>query len=164
MTCTKVAVSLLSVLALASASCQRSPQFAPVEGTITKAGQPLAGVIVEFHPDPDTPGPRSISAPTDEAGHYRLYGTRDGEDGAVLGTHRVCIVDTHNRAHRVSLKLLGRLSKEVANAEEVQKRARQLKQSVPASSRVPPSYSRPNETPLRVEVQSGEQVIDLEVK
>jgi hypothetical protein len=29
---------------------------------------------------------------------------------------------------------------------------------------VPPSYSLLNETPLRVEVRSGPQVIDLEVK
>jgi hypothetical protein len=32
------------------------------------------------------------------------------------------------------------------------------------ASRVPPRYGRFNETPLRVEVQPGPQVIDLEVK
>jgi hypothetical protein len=31
-------------------------------------------------------------------------------------------------------------------------------------SRVPSSYSGPKETPLRVEVRPGAQVIDLEVK
>jgi hypothetical protein len=31
-------------------------------------------------------------------------------------------------------------------------------------SSVPPSYGHPNETPLRVEVRPGPQVIDLEVQ
>jgi hypothetical protein len=164
MTRIKIAVSLLGVLALASAGCQRGPQFAPVEGTITKAGKPLAGVIVEFHPDADTPGPRSSSAPTDDVGHYRLYGTRHGEDGAIMGMHRVCILDTHDRGRGVSLTLVGRLTKEAANSEEVQKAERQFKQLVSSSPRVPPCYGRPNETPLRVEVYPDPQVIDLEVK
>jgi hypothetical protein len=155
-----VVLILLGIVVITSAGCQSGPEFAPVEGTVTKAGKPLAGAIVVFYPDSDTPVPRSTSAPTDKAGHYRLHSTRGGDDGAAVGTHRVCILDTHNAGRN----LLGHLPKSAANAKEIQEKVGQLKIEVPVSSRVPPSYGRFNETPLRAEVHPGSQVIDLDVK
>jgi hypothetical protein len=75
MTRTTITLMLLGVLAVASIGCQSKPPFAPVEGTITKAGKPLAGVIVDFYPALGTHGPRSTSTPTDETGHYRTTAT-----------------------------------------------------------------------------------------
>jgi hypothetical protein len=161
MTCTKITLLLLGVLAFAPLGCQEKPPFVPVEGTVTKEGKPLAGVIVDFYPDDGTPGPRSTSEPTDEAGHYRLRSTRNGDDGAAVGTHRVCIHDTR-RGFRM---VLSRLPKEVESSEEVRKKVKEFnKKTAPASLRVPPRYGRANETPLRVEVHPAPQVIDLKVK
>jgi hypothetical protein len=151
---------LLVALAVASAGCQGKPPFAPVEGTVTQGGKPLAGVIVDFYPDPGTRGPRSTSAATDEAGHYRLRSSWGGDDGAVVGPHRVCILD----ASYLGGIIFDRMSKEAANAKEVPKGVGQLKKEVSTRPRIPPGYSLLSETPLRVEVQPGAQIIDLEVK
>jgi len=101
-------ILVYGVLALAAAagSCQRrsTGDLTPVEGTVTKAGCPLCGIEVVFLPD--TVGPRA-SGITDETGHYHLR-TDGGEDSAAVGSHRVCIHDTH----RVALKVIGRLPKE----------------------------------------------------
>jgi hypothetical protein len=164
----KITGFLLGVLAVASAGCQGKPQFAPVEGTVTKGGKPLAGVTVDFYPDPGNRGPRSTSEPTDEAGHYRLHSTWGGDEGAVVGPHRVCIFDSRDEMRR---NFLDRLPKKPTNTKEVQEKlkevevdVRHLKIEASAGSRVPASYGRPTETPLQVEVQPGAQVIDLEVK
>jgi hypothetical protein len=157
---TKIAGLLLGVLTVASASCQTKPAFAPVEGTVTKEGKPLAGVIVDFYPDPGTRGPRSTSTLTDEAGHYRLRSSWGGDDGAVVGPHRVCILNGGNEGRNSP----GRLSKETMNTKEIQEKVKQLKSEESSSPRVHLRYGSPNETPLQVEVQPGAQVIDLEVK
>ncbi len=160
MTRAKIIGSFLGFLTAASMGCQNKPQFVPVEGTVTQRGNPLSGVIVDFYPDSSTSGPRSTSEPTGEAGHYRLRSTRNGNDGAVVGLHRVCILDIRNGGRN----LLDPLLKKAMNAKEVQEKVEQFKIEVSASPRVPPSYGRPNETPLRVEVHPGPQIIDLEVK
>jgi hypothetical protein len=160
MTRTKITLLLLGVLAVASAGCQTKPPFASVEGTVTQGGKPLAGVIVDFYPDPGSRGPRSTSTPTDETGHYRLHSSGGCDDGAVVGPHRVCITEIP----KLGRNSLGRLPKEVMNTKEIREKVEQLKVEVSASPRVPPSYGRPNETSLRVEVQPGPQVIDLDVK
>src|SRR5262249_41385592 len=117
MTRSKLTGLLLGVLAVALAGCQSKPQFAPVEGTITKEGKPLAGVLVNFYPHPRNRRPPSPSTPTDEAGHYRLRSSWGGDDGAVVGPHRVCILDIRNGRRG----LFGRLPKNLANVKEVQK-------------------------------------------
>jgi hypothetical protein len=149
---------LLTLAATAGGGCQRGPTWnlAPVEGTVLKDGRPLHGIEVVFLPDADTVGPQS-SGITDEVGHYRLR-TDGGDDGAAVGSHRVCIHDTH----RAPLSL-SRLPKKAANAKAFPKEGVFLKEAASASPRVPSSYGRPNETPLRVNVRSSPQVIDLDV-
>jgi hypothetical protein len=155
----RITVALLAALAVASAGCRGEPPIAPVEGTVTKEGKPLAGVIVEFYPDPDfaTGGPRSASELTDVAGHYRLR-TDHGDNGAAVGRYRVCVLDT--RALGAALHRLlrrdkdrSRLPKELTD-----------KLPAPAAARLKPSFGRLNETPLRAEVRPDSQVIDLVVK
>jgi hypothetical protein len=160
MACTKITLMLLGVLAIPSVGCQGKPPFAAVEGTVTKEGKPLAGVIVDFYPDPGDRGPRSTSEPTDESGHYRLRSTGGGGDGAVPGPHRVCITEVRIRGN----KLFERMVKRAANKEIQEKAVKQLQVEGSSSPRVPRSYSSPYETPLRVEVRPGSQAADLEVK
>jgi hypothetical protein len=148
----------LLVLTAAAGGCQRGPTWnlAPVEGTITKDGRPLQGIEVVFVPDADTVGPRA-SGLTDEAGHYRLR-TDHGDDGAAVGSHRVCLQDTH----RVPLPL-GRLPKDAANAEKVQKALKERKEAASASPRLPFSYGRPNETPLHADVRPESQTLNFDL-
>jgi hypothetical protein len=159
----RITVVLLGVLVVALlVGCRNEPSFtlAPVEGTVTKGGKPLAGVIVEFYGDPDfgTVGPRSTSAPTDEAGHYKLHTDRNG-DGAVVGHHRVCVLDTQAMGDAIRRNLARdgerRLPKELAE---------KLKLPAGGASRVKASFGRLNETSLRAEVLPGSQVIDFKVE
>jgi hypothetical protein len=157
----------LLVLVAAIGGCQRGPTWnlAPVEGTVTKDGQPLHHIEVVFLADLDsgTQGPRSSGA-TDEAGHYRLR-TDNGDEGTVVGKHRVLILDL-----QAAKGLMGRTyrwsqQKKVAPLppEHAKRLQNRLKPAAEAS-RVSPNYGRFDETPLRFEVQPGPQVIDLEVK
>ena len=62
------------------------PKLAPVSGTVTMDGAPLAGAFIRFYP---TSG-RASAAKTDEEGKYELVFIRN-EMGAVLGKHSVKI-------------------------------------------------------------------------
>jgi hypothetical protein len=155
----------LFALAAASGGCQGGPTWnlAPVEGTVTKDGRPLAHVQVCFLTDLDSgmQGLRS-SGTTDAAGHYRLR-TDNGNEGAVVGKHRIVIRDLKAVMKQTSRASRGPQQKG-ALPPEVAKRLEEQMKTAAESPRVPPSYGRFNETPLRIEVQLGPQVIDLEVK
>jgi hypothetical protein len=156
----------LLLLAIAAEGCQRGPEWnlALVEGTVTKGGRPLANIEVVFLPDAGMQGPRARGI-TDEAGHYRLR-TDNGDDGTVVGKHRVVLSDPE-----VALKQLLRDSggkrrekaEQLLPGEDAKRLENQRKLSANAP-RLPPRYERFSETPLHVEVQPGLQVIDFEVK
>jgi len=155
-----------SLLALAAAGCQRDPTWnlAPVEGTVTKGGRPLANLEVVFLADLDvgTLGPRA-TAKTDAAGHYRLR-TDSGDNGAVIGKHRVVVRDIITKQ---MLDLLARPQGKAAVSpplSEPIERLRKEWKDTAGPPRVPPRYGHFNKTPLRVEVRPEAQVIDLEVK
>jgi hypothetical protein len=81
-------------LALALAGCHKGPAYtlSTVEGTVKVNGQPLGNVTVQFIPVPpgDQPSPPGSVGKTDDQGHYALR-TADGQEGAVVGKHRVVI-------------------------------------------------------------------------
>jgi hypothetical protein len=148
-------MGLFAAALAAAAGCQgeKSPYtFAPVEGTVTKGGKPLPGVVVLFWGDAEagTTGPLS-SGPTDAAGHYHLH-TEQGVDGALVGRHRVCIIETD--------VLIERIMRRNSAKKDM------LKGAAPAGPAVvPANYALKEDTPLRAEVQAGGgQVIDFEVK
>src|SRR6476660_8300653 len=62
------------------------PGTAPVRGTITMAGKPLANVGVNFFPM----GKGPIAGNTNERGEFTLMTTRPG-DGAAIGSHKVIL-------------------------------------------------------------------------
>jgi hypothetical protein len=130
---------LLAVgLALAGAGCSNSVPVGEVEGTVRLKGAALTNVVVEFLPDPEkqTTGPRS-TAVTDAQGRYRLR-CDDQRNGAVVGWHRVVLIDP----------------------EEERPAQGQTRKSPP---RVPSQYASAAGTPLRKEVKSGTQTIDLDL-
>ena len=89
-------VPVLVTLIFASiVGCGGPSQFplAEVSGRVTFDGQPVANVMVTFMPISDgknpNSGPYSLGL-TDANGVYHLQ-TRYGEDGAVVGTHRIVL-------------------------------------------------------------------------
>lgn len=86
-----VAWATLLGLFLAGCSHSDSPELAPVRGTVTYKGKPLAGGTIVFAPDPtrNTPGPLA-HAEIQTDGTYQL---KSGEAaGAAPGWHRVTVV------------------------------------------------------------------------
>jgi hypothetical protein len=105
-------------------------------------------VEVQFLPDIEkqTAGPRS-TAVTDDQGHYTLY-FDDDQPGAVVGYHRVLIVETDDGAPR------GRKGEG--------HRARAIPQTV-AHTIVPDQYKKAATTPLKTEIREGTQVINFDL-
>jgi hypothetical protein len=85
-------MGLLVSLALGGCGGHDYP-IAPVEGTITLDGEPLADAQVGFEPvrkEKQTTAGFGSYGQTDAQGHYRLESVH-GDDGAVVGEHRVSI-------------------------------------------------------------------------
>lgn len=83
------AVLLAAVcIPLAAAGCGGGPRLAPVSGTVTYNGKPLAGATIVFHPDQELA--RGAMGHTDDQGRYTLWTNTPG-DGALVGTHQVTI-------------------------------------------------------------------------
>lgn len=84
------------VLVSFSFGCNNSPyELAPVSGTVTLDGEPVAQARVIFEPsrtgeDALTAGPSSNGL-TDEAGRYTLLTTVNEDEGAVIGSHTITI-------------------------------------------------------------------------
>ena len=154
---------LLTLVATAG-GCQRGPTWnmAPVEGTVTKNGRPLAHVRVFFVADLDagTQGPQSRGI-TDKDGHYRLR-AGNGDDGAVVGKHRVLVIDLEAAMKQRERAARGPQQKETARLPpEIVKRSQNELKTVVDAPRVPPSYGRFNETPLRAEIGHKPLVFDI---
>jgi hypothetical protein len=65
-------------------------RYAPVSGTVTMDGKPLANVAVSFQPAGGEPNPGvGSSGRTDEKGEYTLQVIGGRGKGAVVGKHRV---------------------------------------------------------------------------
>jgi hypothetical protein len=84
---------LLVVVVLAATGCAEKFPLAPVAGTVTLDGNPLAGARIGFEPvrrgaDPEA-GPGSY-ATTDANGRFELQALT-GKKGAVVGKHRVWV-------------------------------------------------------------------------
>lgn len=77
---------LVAVILITALGCGPSgtPGVHPLEGTVTKDGAAIEGVILEFYPAHG----RSSTATTDAEGKYVAKFSRE-EDGAMKGTHEV---------------------------------------------------------------------------
>ncbi|HEY1187423.1 MAG TPA: hypothetical protein VGE74_07175 [Gemmata sp.] len=126
--------------------------FAPVEGTVTRHGRPVARAQVIFYAEAENGGPRAIGI-TDDAGRFRLAAD-DGRTGAPVGRHRVCVIDTSVMTER-----LAGLAKRSGPAAAKAPPSPVAGKGVP----LPPEYGRPGETPLRAEVRPGAQTIDFQI-
>src|SRR5262245_40304600 len=80
------------MLVVVTAGCSRGSDYGEVEGRVLFGGLPLSNIQVRFLPDPEagSVGPEA-SALTGASGRFRLRTERSRRDGAVVGTHRVCL-------------------------------------------------------------------------
>lgn len=95
MTHTRLLLTLSIAAALLSGACnqQKGPVVAPVSGTVTLDGKPLAGAGVIFKTD----GARKSVAFTNEAGEFQLNYFRETM-GAAVGEHQVVITTADSEA------------------------------------------------------------------
>ena len=130
---TAVCVGCLAGL-IGLAGCNRGPAFAEVNGTLKAGGKPLENVQVEFWPL--TSGPRSIGV-TDKDGRFTLTSDDGKHPGAVVGPHKVVLVDLAPLA-----KIPVNMSRAVENIDI-------------RSVRFGIQFADPNRTTLRKEVAAG---------
>ncbi len=132
----------LGLACLAAAGCgEKPPVFAEVEGVVRINNKPVEGIYVEFAPDPakSTKGPVS-SGTTDGTGRFRLK-TNKGQEGAVVGWHRVGLTDT--KASQASQE--------------------QLAAGRRGSSRVPDKYAVVSSSDVQKEVKEGKNDIAVDI-
>lgn len=125
---------LLTAGLLAAAGCSGGPTFAEVTGTLRAGEKPLENVQVEFWPE--VSGPRSIGV-TDKDGRFTLTSDDGKHPGAVVGSHKVVLVDLAPYSH-VPVN-----------------RPRDVEKIDLKSARFGPRYADPNKTPLRAAVEAG---------
>lgn len=145
----------LGVVLTVLVGCGQKPLPATVDGTVYRNGDPLDNCLVVFLPE-SRDGDRAwrFVGLTDAQGHYRLQG-EDRRDGAKLGFYRVTIEDL---SVSTGVRRLdhGSVDAEFAPDDVAPQAVRR--------SRVPNRYVSAVQTPLRKEVQSGHQVIDLRIE
>lgn len=126
-------------VSLALAGCAgEGYEIAPVDGVVKFKDQPMKGLFLQFLPER---GPTSI-AETDAEGRFRLQ-YRDPKsntmkDGAVVGKHRVVVMDAEGR--------------EVPQGE------------TPKPGRIPAKYADLMASPLTQEIRSGPQSIEIRIE
>jgi hypothetical protein len=119
--------------------CQTGPPLVEVSGQVLQQGQPLDDVVVIFTPEPGQPEAGTISTGrTDREGHYTLsYRGEPQREGAVMGVHRVVLIDPRMENQRDP--------------------------AAPPPRRIPARYRSAGTTPLRHEVSLGNPPIDIQV-
>lgn len=81
----------LPVILVGCGAGSQDVSLAPVSGTVTLDGEPLADASVQFQPDTDDMLAPSSYGLTDAQGRYSLELLSSGESGAVPGEHLVSI-------------------------------------------------------------------------
>ncbi|VTU01788.1 hypothetical protein : Uncharacterized protein OS=Planctomyces maris DSM 8797 GN=PM8797T_29688 PE=4 SV=1 [Gemmataceae bacterium] len=82
------------VLVLAGVAGCSGGSYAPVTGTVTLRGRPVAGATVVFTPDPPAEGATAATARTGDDGSFRLQTNLPGgvtRDGAGPGKYKVTV-------------------------------------------------------------------------
>lgn len=126
------------VPALAGCSGKKGPEVVRVSGTVTRNGQPVPNLFLNFVP---TQGRPSWGI-TDEQGRYTLNYTR-GQDGAVTGTHKVWVKYKPSDPGEEMAMMQGRAKVPQELAEIVEK------------------YGKQETTPLEFQISEDGQVIDI---
>ena len=126
---------------------------ATIEGTVRLHGKALENCLVTFLPDSNqgTGGVLYSAGKTDTEGHYRLRSNTQ-QRGTVMGWHHVTIQDLSASS--------GTPRRDHGSTEiEATKSGGAMR-----PSRIRTCYQSPASTPLRVEIKSSHQVVDLDLE
>ncbi|MCE9561927.1 MAG: carboxypeptidase-like regulatory domain-containing protein [Planctomycetes bacterium] len=144
------------VLAVCAAGCGDAPSLVPVRGTVTLDGKPLVYKNIRFLPEPGTPG-IGAGANTDANGTYTLLAVRPGAvqdtPGVPPGAYKVVVGDPLIPIEEPVPEATG---PEPAPAIGLSTSRPKKKQVL-----IPARYTKPETTPLRVDVPSDGGPIDL---
>ncbi len=143
-------VFLLGMVATVLGCGEKGPRLAPVSGTVTLDGKPLAKVIVTFVP---VEGGVSSSGVTDESGSYSLACSLG--PGAVVGKHRV-YVQSQAPSASAEVKIPDEDDPGYQPDPYASLRAPQFVEKIPAR------YNKDSQ--LTQDVQPGTNRIDLELQ
>jgi hypothetical protein len=155
----------LAVCCLLIAGCSGPPDrpaTAPVEGTVTYRGKPVADAAVAFL---GAGAPRIAGGTTDAAGRYRLT-TFAENDGAVLGVHTVAVKKNPavgNGSHEVASPPMNPADMAKAIEKSMNDTALQMMKAERDGSLLPERYGDLRTSPLRKEVVAGNNVINIEL-
>src|SRR5437870_3996017 len=79
--------ALLPLLFLSILGCQSGPKVVPVKGMVTRNGQPLKRLTVNFFPEDDS---RPSTTRTDDEGRFELSYDQ-AQKGACVGRHKIVV-------------------------------------------------------------------------
>ncbi len=153
-------LSSLLLVSIVGCSGSSGPALYSVIGTLTRGGQPVAGVTVTFTP---VDGGPSSAGRTSENGKFALV-SQTGKAGAVAGTHKVTVskpqvastsgdFDMSNPAFQEAMM------KQRESANDPKNKGKIVEEK--ASSDIPAEYSDPLNTPLEYTVESGANEFDI---
>ncbi len=147
----------LALLA-AAAGCNRGPQLVPVKGTLTLDDKPLAFKNVRFIPEPGTPGV-GAGANTDGDGTYTLIAVEPGATrdtlGVMPGSYKVVVAEPIFPIEEPLPQASGDGPAPAIGLPDP--RSKKQKATIPAR------YTKPETTPLRVEVPADGGSIELKL-
>lgn len=131
---------VLPVILMLGCGGERIPKLGEVNGTLKLNGQPLPNVRVSFLPDPEEENSgRPSRGTTDENGQFTLFYNGDkNKPGTSIGWNRVILTDIT-----------------AINSS---------RDDNPIPRRFAAKYQEARTTPLKFDIKSGSQTIDLNVE
>jgi hypothetical protein len=143
-----ILISLGGVVPLSGCG-KRLPPIVPVQGTVLLNDNPLPKASVTFVPQLDNFGAESNSAGiTDEDGHFSLTCAYNNQPGAVVGTHVVVVTDPPMPA-------------EMRRVQDMREQNAYLAKL--GNRPIPPQYSSPTRSPIRIEIKQGQEPVKIEL-
>jgi hypothetical protein len=127
-------ICLAALLIGLVAGCSDGPDVVPVTGTVTRAGKPVGGLMLNFMPEDGRPS----WAITDAEGRYELQYSKSYQ-GGLIGKHKVF----------------------VAYEPDQDGRPRALNRDQKA---IVAKYGNQSTSPLAVEIKNSGQVVDLQLE
>lgn len=149
---------LVLLLAAAAGGCGDGQRLVPVQGAVTLDGKPLAFKNVRFVPEPGTPG-AGAGANTDANGAYTLLAVQPGATrdtpGVPPGVYKVVVAEPIMPIEEPLPQATGNEPAPAIGVPEARPKRKQVA--------IPAKYTKPETTPLRVEVPKDGGPIDLQL-
>ena len=149
---------ILALVLLAGCGGSDGPALYPVTGRLSKGGQPLAGVNVNFTPES---GPASAGR-TNEEGKFVLN-AQSGKAGAVAGKHKVFLVDSSASALSGPVDMSNDSVREAMMQQRSGGTGKRGEMKTTKSEKFPADYGSAQSTPFEFTVEEKSNEFDLAI-